>query len=174
MGLSKIAAKVVGKTALAAMPDGWMNEVKTMSSAEGQVHSPVIFHTSNLIGLHQKEDLGWMAAIGLRSSLTEGGKDSSSAFLLKVYSDCNINPRRAVIECHYRSIRLLDALKNQMNQLDQINREIQRMEEPETAKADPMTFEQWWMTKSNAIAPMDIPSGLALAKAAWEASRINS
>jgi len=159
--LTEIGARVIAGNAVKALGTGWTNDIKN----EDGLIIPVVSHESKLIGLHYIPGTGWVAAIGLRSALTEGEKRTVNNFLLKTYSDYNASPRRAVIECIDRSRRLLDALRPQLGSLDEVNRTVVKLESPEHPVPEMMTFDQWWRTLGQ---PEDLKF---VAQLAWLASK---
>lgn len=168
--LTQVQAKVIAGSAAKALGEGWEYKVlKKEVKAEGAkftLYDPSVWHKSGLIGLSFVPNTGWIAAIGLRSGLTEGDKLTESAFMTKIYSDANTNPRRAVIECINRLRRVVHSLAPQFDQLDQIIRAAARAEDPATAPPDPLTFEQWYLKKGPSLV-----GEKEAAEAAWKASK---
>jgi hypothetical protein len=167
MEITKVAARVIGRNAAKALGDGWSHDVQTVKSRKSEKYIPVVYHSSRAIGLHYVPDTGWVAAVGLKSALTEGDKQTENQLLAKVYSAVNINPRRAVIECVDRARRLIVAIQPQLEVLDRVNRQAVRAEDPANAPAEPPTFDQWWATQVN---PAD-KLLMGVARAAWMASK---
>jgi|JI10StandDraft_1071094.scaffolds.fasta_scaffold125210_2 hypothetical protein len=168
--LTSVRARVIAGAAAKQLGKAWEYDApktERVSPGNGKaiaLYEPKVWHRSNLIGLHFVPSSGWICAIGLRSGLTEGEKHADSQCLIKVYSDANVSPRRAVIECIDRLRRIVQGLQQQFSQLDQIIRETARAEDPETAPADPLTFDQWWAANGGA-------ADRVIAERAWAASK---
>lgn len=139
--LEKIGARVIAKRVADQLGENWKSNVGTADTAEGPTHIPQVFHKSQLIGLSYTPPHGWTASIGLRAS-SAGGTE----LLIRSHSDHHDKPQLAILECLSRARRCLLGIKPQLEQLDRIEREVQRNYRPDVPIADVPTFDEWWAT----------------------------
>ena len=162
---SKVAAKVAARNGLDEVGDGWKSEVTEETIGERKIFIPTIFHHTNRIGVRFVVGHGWRASVGLKTEF------QSSSLLLKAHSDLNVSARRAAIEVVGRASALVEGLKVPFEQLDTINRTLQRREDPSLDIPNVPTFESWWATVESSV-PADAKAAMRdIALAAWNAKQ---